>query len=142
MGLRVLLAASAALLAPTTGWLPALPSSSSRSGSHRRAPHIALGISEPAPPAASTAEIMQRVEQRESNARTYCRNFPIVIAKGDGIYLWDIDGKRYIDCLAGAGTLSLGHNPKLIKQVMKDFLDGDVPLSLLDLATVEKDEFV
>lgn len=85
---------------------------------------------------------MQRVEQRESNARTYCRTFPIVVAKGEGVYLWDIDGNRYIDCLAGAGTLSLGHNPKLIKQVMRDFLDSDVPLSLLDLATVEKDEFV
>lgn len=34
---------------------------------------------------------------------------PIVLARGDGAYVWDIDGNRYLDLIAGRGTLPLGH---------------------------------
>ena len=56
--------------------------------------------------------------------------------------LWDIDGKEYYDCLAGAGTLTLGHNPPVVMDALRKFLDSGVPLSMLDFATVPKDEFV
>lgn len=90
-----------------------------------------------------TRDILDRVEQRESNARTYVRKFPMVVAGGEGAMLWDIDGKEYYDCIAGAGTLTLGHNPPVVKQALIKFLEtSEVPLSMLDFATVPKDEFV
>lgn len=35
---------------------------------------------------------------------------PIAFAKAEGAYLWDIDGKRYVDCHAAFAPFLLGHN--------------------------------
>ena len=41
-------------------------------------------------------------------------SLPVVLDRGSGIYVWDVDRKRYIDCLAGYSSLALGHNhPRL-----------------------------
>ncbi|WP_405577601.1 diaminobutyrate--2-oxoglutarate transaminase family protein [Streptomyces sp. NBC_01190] len=54
----------------------------------------------------------------ESNARTYPRRLPVAIAEAAGSYITDVDGRRYIDFLTGAGVLALGHNhPDLIAAV-------------------------
>src|SRR5947199_10260361 len=43
---------------------------------------------------------------------------PIFIAKGEGPYLFDIDGNRYIDYVASWGPLILGHcHPRVVKAV-------------------------
>jgi acetylornithine/N-succinyldiaminopimelate aminotransferase len=48
---------------------------------------------------------------------TYGR-FPIAIERGEGCYLWDTTGKRYLDFVAGIATCSLGHaHPAMIKTV-------------------------
>jgi acetylornithine aminotransferase len=45
---------------------------------------------------------------------TYGR-LPIALSHGDGVYLWDVNGKRYLDALAGIAVNTLGHNhPKLV----------------------------
>jgi diaminobutyrate-2-oxoglutarate transaminase len=62
------------------------------------------GISgQPAPGAA--AGVLSRQRARESSARTYARSFPIVPVRAQGMEVVDADGRRYLDCLAGAGTL-------------------------------------
>ncbi len=38
----------------------------------------------------------------------YTRN-PIIITKGEGVYVWDTDGKRYLDLFSGWAVSSLGH---------------------------------
>ncbi len=43
-----------------------------------------------------------------------------VIVRGDGIYLYDNTGKRYIDATAGAGNVTLGHGRKDIVQAMAE----------------------
>ncbi len=49
----------------------------------------------------------------------YSRN-PIVIAKGDGVYVWDTDGKRYLDLFSGWAVSSLGHcHPKVTKAMQE-----------------------
>jgi diaminobutyrate-2-oxoglutarate transaminase len=54
----------------------------------------------------------------ESNARTYPRRLPVAIAEATGSYVTDVDGRTYIDFLAGAGVLALGHNhPELVAAV-------------------------
>lgn len=41
---------------------------------------------------------------------------PILFTKGKGVWLWDIDGNKYIDCTGQAWTLNCGHqHPKVIK---------------------------
>ncbi|MHA1914662.1 MAG: acetylornithine/succinylornithine family transaminase [Promethearchaeota archaeon] len=36
--------------------------------------------------------------------------FPIVLEKGDGVYLWDTEGKKYLDFVAGIAVNALGYN--------------------------------
>ena len=45
---------------------------------------------------------------------------PVVLDYGDGSYVYDTDGKKYIDCAAGIAVASLGHNhPGLIKTIQE-----------------------
>ena len=47
-------------------------------------------------------------------------SFDVTFAKGKGASMWDINGKKYIDFIAGIGVNSLGHNYKpLVKAVSK-----------------------
>ncbi|OPX97925.1 MAG: Acetylornithine aminotransferase [Syntrophorhabdus sp. PtaB.Bin006] len=41
-------------------------------------------------------------------ANTYNR-YPIVVTKGEGCWVWDLDGRRYLDLLAGIAVCNLGH---------------------------------
>ncbi len=41
---------------------------------------------------------------------------PVVLEKGEGIYLWDVEGKKYIDFLSGYSAVNQGHcHPKIIQ---------------------------
>lgn len=45
---------------------------------------------------------------------TYAR-LPLALTHGQGVYVWDTQGKRYLDALAGIAVNTLGHNhPKLV----------------------------
>ena len=45
---------------------------------------------------------------------------PIIVNKADGLYYWDIEGKRYFDAIGGIFVASLGHrHPRLIEAVQK-----------------------
>jgi acetylornithine/LysW-gamma-L-lysine aminotransferase len=45
---------------------------------------------------------------------------PIVIAKGKGATLWDINGKEYVDCMGGYGVALLGHcHPKVVAAIQQ-----------------------
>lgn len=40
---------------------------------------------------------------------------PVVLERGEGVYVWDVDGNRYIDFLAGYSALSQGHcHPRIV----------------------------
>ncbi|WP_344446961.1 diaminobutyrate--2-oxoglutarate transaminase family protein, partial [Kitasatospora nipponensis] len=101
---------------------------------------------DPAPPGAALAAgpgepILRRQRVRESAARTYARSFPIVPVRAHGLTVEGADGRRYLDCLAGAGTLALGHNHPVVLEAIRRTLDSGAPLHLLDLASAEKDDF-
>lgn len=87
-------------------------------------------------------QYLERQQERESNARSYPRRIPIAIREAKGIYIKDVDGNLYFDCLAGAGTLSLGHNHPVVIAAIREALDSDLPLHTLDLTTPVKDKFV
>ncbi|MFD0672086.1 diaminobutyrate--2-oxoglutarate transaminase [Cohnella sp. GCM10027633] len=80
--------------------------------------------------------------ERESNARSYPRRFPLVIDKAAGLTITDTEGRTYYDCLAGAGTLALGHNHDVVVAAIEDVLRRRIPLHTLDLATPLKIEFM
>ncbi|CAM5536006.1 diaminobutyrate--2-oxoglutarate aminotransferase [Streptomyces spiroverticillatus] len=85
--------------------------------------------------------ILRRQSLRESAARTYARSLPIVPVRARGLTIEGADGRRYLDCLSGAGTLALGHNHPVVLEAIKKVIDSGAPLHVLDLATPVKDAF-
>ncbi|MFI6936380.1 diaminobutyrate--2-oxoglutarate transaminase family protein [Streptomyces sp. NPDC050287] len=85
--------------------------------------------------------ILKRQAARESAARTYARALPIVPVRARGLTIEGADGRRYLDCLSGAGTLALGHNHPVVLEAIRKVLDSGAPLHALDLATPVKDAF-
>ncbi|MFF4652106.1 diaminobutyrate--2-oxoglutarate transaminase family protein [Streptomyces sp. NPDC001380] len=94
-----------------------------------------------APPLPAGEAVLRRQRARESSARTYARSFPIVPVRAQGMTVEGADGRRYLDCLSGAGTLALGHNHPVVLEAVRRTLDSGAPLHVLDLATAEKDDF-
>jgi len=63
----------------------------------------------------SEKEIMASANEYIMN--TYKR-FPVVLAKGSGVKVWDVNGKEYLDFAAGIAVCSLGHShPQVIAAV-------------------------
>ncbi|WP_435808909.1 aminotransferase class III-fold pyridoxal phosphate-dependent enzyme [Streptomyces massasporeus] len=96
-----------------------------------------------APAPRSTPEgAPRRQGAREPAARTYARALPIVPVRARGLTIEGADGRRYLDCLSGAGTLALGHNHPVVLEAIRKVLDSGAPLNALDLATPVKDAFL
>ncbi|KAK2586029.1 hypothetical protein KPH14_010596 [Odynerus spinipes] len=61
----------------------------------------------------STREIIERDDKYGGK---HFKPLPVVLTRGDGVFLWDKDGKRYLDFLAGFSTVNQGHcHPRLVK---------------------------
>ncbi|MBT2396828.1 diaminobutyrate--2-oxoglutarate transaminase [Streptomyces sp. ISL-100] len=103
-----------------------------------------MAVTEPAAAVLTAAHegILRRQSLRESSARTYARSLPIVPVRARGLTIEGADGRRYLDCLSGAGTLALGHNHPVVLEAIKKVLDSGAPLHVLDLATPVKDAFI
>jgi len=55
--------------------------------------------------------------ERDYLLQNYAR-YPLVLARGKGCYLYDTDGKRYLDFISGIGVNALGHaHPRLVKVI-------------------------
>lgn len=48
------------------------------------------------------------------------KRFPIALERGEGCYVWDVDGKRYLDTLAGIAVNALGHCHPAIVETIQD----------------------
>ena len=81
-------------------------------------------------------------ETYESEVRSYCRNFPAVFTTAKGPFLYDEDGREYIDFFCGAGGLNYGHNNDYIKSRLLSYLESDGVMHALDMYTVPKREFI
>lgn len=86
-------------------------------------------------------EVLARQRERESAARSYARHLPVVPVRAEGMTVHGADGRTYLDCLSGAGSLALGHNHPVVIEAIRRVLDDGAPLHVLDLATPIKDEF-
>jgi ornithine--oxo-acid transaminase len=61
-------------------------------------------------------------EVNKYSARNY-KPLPVVIEKGEGAWVWDVDGKKYLDCLSAYSALNQGHRHPAIVKAAKDQLD-------------------
>ncbi len=85
---------------------------------------------------------LDRQAQSESNARSYPRKLPFALLQAKGIYLKDVDGQVYYDCLSGAGAIALGHNHEVVQKAMIEQIENNLPMLTLDITTPVKEAFV
>ena len=67
-----------------------------------------------------STEYMERTEK--VILHTYNR-FPVVLKRGEGVYLYDEEGKKYLDFGAGIAVFALGYHYKDYDQALKDQID-------------------
>jgi diaminobutyrate-2-oxoglutarate transaminase len=99
----------------------------------------AMQVRYPAGQDVSTAAIFER---RESEVRSYCRTWPKVFDRAAGSWLYDEDGRAYLDFFTGASALNYGHNNPALKRALLDYLAGDRVIHSLDMHTAAKAEFL
>lgn len=80
--------------------------------------------------------------RRESAVRSYCRGFDAVLVSARGSILRDVEGREYLDFLAGAGSLNYGHNDPDMKAALLRYVQDDGIAHSLDLYTAAKREFL
>lgn len=61
-------------------------------------------------------------ETNHALVHTY-NQFPIVLEKGEGVYLYDTDGKKYLDFAAGYAVSSLGYGNQELNDALKSQID-------------------
>jgi ornithine--oxo-acid transaminase len=88
-----------------------------------------------------TFSLAQLIEQRQEDQyrlhRQYINpslarvqgiiGFDKIYTRGEGAYLWDVEGNRYLDLLAGYGVYNLGRGHPVVKQVMQEVLALERP---------------
>lgn len=85
---------------------------------------------------------LNSIERHESNVRSYVRAFPTVFSTAEGAWLTDVEGKRYLDFFAGAGTLNYGHNNSHARKAILDYIQSCGITHALDMATEAKVELI
>lgn len=73
-------------------------------------------------------EYMERAEN--AVLHTYNR-FPVVLDRGEGVRLYDLEGKEYLDFGAGIAVFALGYGNKAYNQALKDQIDKVIHTSNL-----------
>jgi len=61
----------------------------------------------------------EQIAERERKflLQTYSR-YPVVLSRGKGVFLYDIEGKKYLDFVSGLGVNALGHaHPRIVKAI-------------------------
>lgn len=85
---------------------------------------------------------MNVFQRLESEVRSYVRSFPVVFERSSGAFLYDREGRPYIDFFCGAGALNYGHNPPEMKRALIRYLEEDGVAHSLDMATLAKQRFL
>src|SRR5258707_11334816 len=77
------------------------------------------------------ATLEQIVElERKYLLQTYNR-YPVVLSRGKGVFLYDLEGKRYLDFVAGLGGKAFGHAPPRVFE--KNWGEAAEVVSVLNL---------
>lgn len=57
----------------------------------------------------TTANTQQYIDLEEKHGAHNYHPLPVVLEKGEGVFVWDVDGKRYYDFLSGYSAVNQGH---------------------------------
>jgi len=87
-----------------------------------KSPHIRTAL-----PGPKAEAMLKRSLVNESPS--YPRDYPFVISHGKGAEVWDVDGNRFLDFMAGIAVCSTGHSHPQVVQAIKDAADKFLHIS-------------
>ena len=71
----------------------------------------------------------------ETEARLGAHNYKpldVVLTRGEGVWVWDVDGNRYLDCLSAYSAVNQGHcHPKILAAMVEQARQADPDLARL-----------
>ena len=68
---------------------------------------------------ATTATSAQTIEQFDRYVIPNYKRIPICLVRGEGSYVWDAEGNRYLDLFPGWGCNILGYSPPAIVRAIQ-----------------------
>ena len=76
----------------------------------------------------------QAIIERDHNclSPSYAREYPLVVDHAQGSELWDVDGRRYIDFMAGVAVMNVGHRHPYVVEQVKEAIDKFWHICLAD----------
>jgi len=76
---------------------------------------------------------------RRSSRITICDVFGQVLTRGAGVYVWDVEGRRYLDCLSSYSAVNQGHcHPRIVRALQENLRKYEAQFGEIREA-VEKD---
>jgi adenosylmethionine-8-amino-7-oxononanoate aminotransferase len=85
-----------------------------------------MATTEPIPELIADAQTTEEAFLRQIFVRDQMAEWskrPLVMAKADGVFYWDVSGKRYLDALSGIYVASVGHNNRRVIEAIRQQLD-------------------
>lgn len=73
----------------------------------------------------------EQIEEAEVNILHTYNRFPVVFDRGEGCYLYDMEGKKYLDCAAGIAVNALGYHYPGYDEALKAQIDKLLHISNL-----------
>src|ERR1700752_1182728 len=68
----------------------------------------------------TSAKSQQLIDLEDKHGAHNYHPLPVVLEKGAGVFVWDVDGKKYYDFLSGYSAVNQGHcHPKIIAALME-----------------------
>ena len=68
-------------------------------------------------------KMQEYIEEAEKALLHTYNRYQVVLEKGDGVYLYDMEGKKYLDFVSGIGVFALGYNNKEYNDALKGQID-------------------
>lgn len=68
-------------------------------------------------------DMKQYIDEAEATLLHTYNRYQVVLDKGDGVYLYDIEGKKYLDFCAGIAVFALGYNNQKYNDALKAQID-------------------
>ncbi|EGD73531.1 ornithine aminotransferase [Salpingoeca rosetta] len=79
----------------------------------------ARAMSSPTDPEPNTEASLKFIHREDTYGAHNYHPLPVVLARGSGVFVWDVDGKRYYDFLSAYSAVNQGHcHPKIVKALI------------------------
>ena len=82
--------------------------------------------------------VNNKIQAAEENLIHVYNRFPVVLDHGEGMYLYDTDGKEYLDFAAGFAVTGLGYDNKELNETLTNCII--LPISTITRAAARRRE--